>query len=222
VTGVRTDKGLSVLVIDRQEGVETNAIKTSYSAAAGTTFITFDNVKVPVENLLGKENKGIYVILANFNHERWMMSCAVIRQSRLVTEECLKWSNQRIVFGKKLIEQPTIRQKLAKMISHCESCQAWLESLTFQMTQMPYSKQSQHLAGPIGLLKMFATRSAHEIADEAVQIFGGRALTRTGMGATIEMFHRTYKFDAILGGAEEVLGDLGVRQALKNMPKSML
>jgi len=42
------------------------------------------------------------------------------------------------------------------------------------------------------------------------------------MGRTIEMFHRTYKFDAILGGAEEVLGDLGVRQAIKNMPKSML
>jgi alkylation response protein AidB-like acyl-CoA dehydrogenase len=42
VTGVRTDKGLSVVLIERQEGVETNAIKTSYSAAAGTTFITFD------------------------------------------------------------------------------------------------------------------------------------------------------------------------------------
>ena len=49
---------------------------------------------------------------------------------------------------------------------------------------------------------MFATRSAHECADEAVQIFGGRALTQSGMGKTIEMFHRTYKFDAILGGAE--------------------
>lgn len=108
------------------------------------------------------------------------------------------------------------------MIAHCEANQAWLENITYQMTLMPYSQQSQHLAGPIGLLKMFATRSAHEIADEAVQIFGGRALTRTGMGATIEMFHRTYKFDAILGGAEEILGDLGVRQALKNMPKSML
>jgi alkylation response protein AidB-like acyl-CoA dehydrogenase len=69
---------------------------------------------------------------------------------------------------------------------------------------------------------MFATRSAHEIADEAVQIFGGRGITQTGMGRVIEMFHRTYKFDAILGGAEEVLGDLGVRQAMKNMPKSML
>ena len=42
------------------------------------------------------------------------------------------------------------------------------------------------------------------------------------MGKVIEMFSRTYKFDAILGGAEEVLADLGVRQALKFMPKSML
>lgn len=90
------------------------------------------------------------------------------------------------------------------------------------MTKMPYSAQAQHLAGPIGLLKMFATRSAHEIADEAVQIFGGRGLTQTGMGRVVEQFHRTYKFDAILGGAEEVLGDLGVRQAMKQMPKSVL
>ncbi|KAG9234885.1 acyl-CoA dehydrogenase-like protein [Amylocarpus encephaloides] len=222
VTGVKTDKGLSVLVIERQEGVETTAIKTSYSPAAGTAYVTFDNIKVPVENILGKENKGMQVILSNFNHERWMMASAVIRMSRLVTEECMKWSNQRLVFGKKLIEQPTIRQKLAKMIAHCEANQAWLENITYQMTLMPYAQQATHLAGPIGLLKMFATRSAHEIADESVQIFGGRALTRTGMGATIEMFHRTYKFDAILGGAEEILGDLGVRQAMRNMPKSML
>jgi alkylation response protein AidB-like acyl-CoA dehydrogenase len=74
VTAVKTDKGLSVLLIERGEGVDTKAIKTSYSPTAGTAFITFDNVKVPAENLLGKENKGIYVVLANFNHERWTMA----------------------------------------------------------------------------------------------------------------------------------------------------
>lgn len=76
VTGVQTDKGLSVILIERGDGVETTPIKTSYSPAAGTAYITFDNVKVPVENLIGEENKGIYVILANFNHERWMMFVA--------------------------------------------------------------------------------------------------------------------------------------------------
>ncbi|TKW52584.1 Long-chain specific acyl-CoA dehydrogenase, mitochondrial [Colletotrichum tanaceti] len=222
VTGVKTDKGLSVLLIERGEGVETKAIKTSYSPAAGTTYITFDNVKVPVENLLGQENKGIHVILSNFNHERWTMACATIRQCRTIVEECLLWANQRLVFGKKLIDQPVIRLKLAKMIALTESHQSWLETVTYQMNQMPYKEQAKHLGGPIGLLKMSATRAAHEIADEAVQIWGGRGLTRTGMGRVIEMFNRTYKFDAILGGAEEVLGDLGVRQAMKFMPKARL
>lgn len=87
---------------------------------------------------------------------------------------------------------------------------------------MSYDHQNKHLGGPIGLLKSFCTRSAHEIADEAVNIFGGRGITQTGMGKNIEMFHRTYKFDAILGGAEEILADLGVRQAMKQMPKAML
>ncbi len=96
------------------------------------------------------------------------------------------------------------------MIAHVEANQAWLENITYQMTLMAYKQQATYLAGPIGLLKMFATRSAHEIADEAVQIFGGRALTQTGMGKNIEMFHRTYKFDAILGGAEGEFSYIGI------------
>jgi alkylation response protein AidB-like acyl-CoA dehydrogenase len=209
-------------MIERSEGVETKPIKTAYSPAAGTAYVTFENVRVPVRNLLGVDGEGMKVVMNNFNHERWMMACAVIRQSRTVTEECMKWANQRIVFGKKLIDQPTIRQKLAKMISHCEANQAWLEQITHQMCMMPYAEQGKHLGGPIALLKSFSTRSAHEIADEAVNIFGGRGLTQTGMGKVVEQFHRTYKFDAILGGTEEILADLGVRQAMKSFPRSML
>lgn len=81
------------------------------------------------------------------------------------------------------------------------------------MCNMSYGEMSEHLAGQIAFLKMQATIFAGEISSDAVQIFGGRGLTKTGMGKHIEMFRRTQKFDAILGGAEEVLGDLGVRQA---------
>lgn len=151
-----------------------------------------------------------------------MMACMVTRWSRMVLEECLKWSHQRMVFGKPLISQPVIRQKLARMISLVEANQAWLEQTTHQMNHMTYSEQSALLSGPIGLLKSFATRSAHEIADDATNIFGGRGITQGGMGRVVEMFHRTYKFDAILGGTEEILADLGVRQAMKFMPKAML
>lgn len=108
------------------------------------------------------------------------------------------------------------------MIALVEANQSWLESITYQMCHMPYDAQVKHLAGQIGLLKMSCTRAAHEIADESVQIWGGRGLTQSGMGSIIEMFNRTYKFDAILGGSEEVVADLGVRQAVKNFPKAML
>lgn len=117
VTGCRTKKGFSVILIPRGEGVETTLIKTSYSTAAGTAFVQFDNVKVPVENLLGEEDKGFLVIMSNFNHERYMMAAAVIRMSRVIVEECLKWCNQRVVFKKPLIEQPAIRQKYVLLSS---------------------------------------------------------------------------------------------------------
>lgn len=50
-------------------------------------------------------------------------------------------------------------------------------------------------------------------------VFGGRGITAGGMGRYIETFQRTYKFDALLGGAEEILFDLGVRQAMRKMPR---
>jgi alkylation response protein AidB-like acyl-CoA dehydrogenase len=112
--------------------------------------------------------------------------------------------------------------RLAKMIAYAEAIQTYLENMTYQMCHMSHDEQNRRLAGPIGLFKMFATRAAHEIADEAVNVFGGRGLTTTGMGRNVEMFHRTHKFDAILGGTEEILGDLAVRQAMKAMPKAML
>ena len=66
------------------------------------------------------------------------------------------------------------------MIALIEANQAWLETITHQMCNMPYSEQAKHLGGPIALLKMSCTRAAHEIADESVQIWGGRGLTKTG------------------------------------------
>lgn len=52
-----------MILIPRSEGLSTKPIKTSYSSTAGTAYITFDNVRVPVENTLGPEGGGIFVIL---------------------------------------------------------------------------------------------------------------------------------------------------------------
>lgn len=64
-TAVKTGpKSISMLLIPRIDGVETKAIKTSYSASAGTAYVTFDNVLVPVENLIGKEHQGFAIVLS--------------------------------------------------------------------------------------------------------------------------------------------------------------
>jgi alkylation response protein AidB-like acyl-CoA dehydrogenase len=62
-----SEKGLTVFLVPRQEGLETRPIKVAYSGAAGTAYVTFKNVKVPVENMLGKENDGLKVIREYLN-----------------------------------------------------------------------------------------------------------------------------------------------------------
>jgi alkylation response protein AidB-like acyl-CoA dehydrogenase len=118
-TAVRTGEGhggISMLLIERTEGLETKPIKTSYSSSAGTSYVIYENVKVPVENLLGKEGGGFPVIMYNFNHERWFIVAGMLSACRKVVEECFLWANQRKVFGKSLLEQPVIRNKLAHMV----------------------------------------------------------------------------------------------------------
>lgn len=144
-----------MILVERGEGVDTKAIKTSYSPTAGTAWISFDNVKVPIGNTLGPEGGGIFVILryapprpslsvaaadgacSNFNHERWVMCCSSARSQRAIVEECLKWTAQRKAFGKPLNSQAVIRAKLADMIARAEAIQAWLENVTYQVRLSP-------------------------------------------------------------------------------------
>lgn len=65
--GCKTEDGFTVILVERGPGVETKPIKTSYSSTAGTAYITFDNVRVPIGNTLGEEGGGIFVMLRYFN-----------------------------------------------------------------------------------------------------------------------------------------------------------
>merc|ERR1719360_251221 len=121
----------------------------------------------------------------------------------MVLEECMRWALTRKVFGKTLIQQPVIRFKLAEMTAEIEAVHSLLEDLTFQMCSMSVKDINKHLAGPIALLKYRQTRAATVVSDNACQIFGGRAITSSGMGYMVEKFQRSFKFQSILGGSEE-------------------
>ena len=223
-TGGPGHKGLSMMVIedpkDSSQGtIAKHRIKTSYSGAAGTALLDFDNVVVPKSNLLGQEGQGFMLTMANFNGERLYLCMVSSAFGRTAVAECYRWAIQRKAFGKRLIDQPVIRYKLAEMSAMVECLDSWLEHMTYQMDSMSPKEQFEKLSSPIALMKFHFGRCGWRIADQACQIFGGRAVTRTGMGRLIESFKNEVKFTAITGGSEEVIADLAVRQAVAQCDK---
>lgn len=183
---------------------------------SGTTYVEFDQVRVPVSNLIGKENEGFGVIMKNFNHERWGFVVQANRFSRCLLEESWSFAGKRSTFGKKLLEHPVIRWKLAEMARQVEATHHWLENLTLQLCRMPKDQAMTTLGGPIALCKAHSSKVFEYCAREARQIFGGNAYTRSGLGEKVERLYRDVGAYAIPGGSEEILLDLSVRQASKS------
>jgi alkylation response protein AidB-like acyl-CoA dehydrogenase len=215
-TGGKGMNGISVLLIERSMGgVSTRKMDCQGVWSSGTTYITFEDVKVPVENLIGKENQGFKVIMTNFNHERMGIIIQCIRFSRVCYEESIKYAHKRKTFGKRLIDHPVIRLKLAHMARQIEASYNWLENLMFQCQNMDETEAMLKLGGAIAGLKAQSTTTFEFCAREASQIFGGLSYSRGGQGAKVERLYRDVRAYAIPGGSEEIMLDLSIRQALR-------
>jgi len=222
-TGGPGMQGVSLLLIERgMPGVITRQMQCSGVWPSGTTYITFEDVKVPVENLIGNENEGFKYVMYNFNHERWGICCQATRFARVCFEEAFRYAHKRKTFGKRLVDHPVIRNKLAQMARQVEATHGWLENITFQMTKLDKLEQFRVLAGPIALLKAQSTQVFEFCAREAAQIFGGLSYTRGGQGEKVERLYREVRAYAIPGGSEEIMLDLGIRQAMKMYSKSKM
>lgn len=207
--------GVSMLLIERSPGVTTRQMQCSGVWPSGTTYITFEDVLVPVENLIGKENEGFKYVMYNFNHERWSIAAQALRFARVCLEEAIKYALKRKTFGQRLIDHPVIRHKIGHMSRHIEASQNWVENITYQLTKMSHQEAAVRLGGPIALFKAQTTTTFELCARDAAQIFGGLAYTRGGQGEKVERLYREVRGYAIPAGSEEIMIDLGVRQALR-------
>lgn len=215
-TGEAGMNGISLLMVESDmPGVTTRKMKCSGVWSSGTTYITFDDVKVPKGNLLGKENSGFKYIMENFNHERFGICAMTNRFSRVCLEESLKFATKRKTFGKTLVQHPVIRWKIAEMARLIEATHAWLEWATYQMNTMGKMEANLKLGGHTALLKVQCTKVFEYCAREGAQIFGGLGYTRGGQGEKVERLNREVRAMAVPGGSEEVMLDLGVRQTTK-------
>jgi acyl-CoA dehydrogenase len=170
---------------------------------ADTAALYFDNVEVPVENLIGPQDQGFVRILENFNSERLVAAQQCMAFARVCLEEAVAWAQQRETFGKKLGQHPVIRSKLADMARQIDATQA--------MTDLCAWRFLQGKANPadFALLKVQATQAFERVAREAAQVLGGASYIK---GNKVERIYREVRVMAIGGGSEEILLDLAGRQ----------
>jgi acyl-CoA dehydrogenase len=171
--------------------------------ASDTATLYFDNVRVPVSNLIGEENQGFKVIMTNFNGERLFMAAAMEALGRVCLEEAVQWARDRKTFGKRLADHQVIRHKIAQMKQRLNATQAYLR-VCYESVEAGHPNP-----GDIAMLKVQASETMEFCAREAMQILGGIGYMR---GSRVERIYREVRVNAIGGGSEEIMRDLASRQ----------
>jgi acyl-CoA dehydrogenase len=214
-TCVRTDPskkgmaGLSVLLIEADSpGVGKRKIETQGWWAGNTAYITFENVRVPAKNVIGQVGNGFLYIMENFNHERFAACVGNAAKCQMLIREAVQYARGRHTFGKPLIENQVIRQKIAQMAMRAECAFSLVEQLAYFMeTKCPH----RDVASRIALCKVYGTQAMEFCAREASQILGGNSYMRGGPGEIVERAYREVRVNAIGGGSEEILTDFSMR-----------
>lgn len=178
MTTVRTGgpgaAGMSMLLIPRSlPGIKTRKIEIGGGTMGATTYINFEDVRVPSSYLVGQEGMGFKYTMSNFNHERLWIAFQALRGSRICLEDAMSWCQKREAFGKTLIEQPVVRHKFGHMARQVDALQAWIESLIYELDHLSHAEGSKLLGGATALLKVEAGIIGKYIADESQKLMGG-------------------------------------------------
>ncbi len=203
-TGGPGASGVSLLLIERDRpGFSRTKLRKMGWWASDTAQLFFDDCKVPVENLIGEENRGFIGIMLNFNQERIGLAAGAHGFARVCLDEAIAYARERHTFGKPLIANQVIRHKIVDMAMKVNAVKANLELLAWRV------HQGERPVAEICMLKNLATTTLEYVANEAMQIFGGAGYLR---GAKVERIYRETKVMTIGGGSLEIMKDLAARQ----------
>ncbi len=204
VTAVRTTPegghhGLSLLIVERGPGVESSALEKLGWHASDTAQIAFDEVFVPDDNLLGRENAGFHLIMANFQWERLLMALGAVGAMQVAFERTLRFARERRAFGKAIGSHQAIRHRLAEIATTIEAGR-----------DVTYSALRRHVAGEdavreVTIAKLATQRAAFEVMDACLQIHGGAGYT---VEQGIERAARDARLGPIGGGTDEIMKEI--------------
>ena len=171
-----------------------------------TVQLTFDNMKVPAENLLGEKNKGFSIAMANLNVGRIGIAAQALGIAEAAYEYAVAYAKERSQFGKPIAQQQGIGFKLADMATQVEAAKL----LVYQAANLYANKKNCNKEA--SMAKLFASKAAMDVAIEAVQVFGGYGYTKD---YPVERLFRDAKVTEIYEGTSEIQRIVISKQLLK-------
>ncbi|MFH1183670.1 MAG: acyl-CoA dehydrogenase family protein [Chloroflexota bacterium] len=167
-TTARASDGLTTFIVDLSSaGVTRGDIHGKLGVRAGSTgWISFQDVRVPVENRIGEEGEGFKITMSAFDHGRYTVASGAAGIIRACLETSVDYARTRTAFGRPLAEHQLIQEKIARMAQDYEIARllylqaGWMQNMGRRSTlQISYAKK-------------FATEASFSAASEAIQIHG--------------------------------------------------
>jgi acyl-CoA dehydrogenase len=198
-------RGISFLILEREmPGYEvTRKLEKMGWHSSDTGELSFTDVEVPEENLLGEENRGFYLIMDNFAWERLLMALGAVGGMRRLLAVAIDYVNEREAFERPIGKFQAIRHKIAEIGVKAEVGRA----LTYHVLRR--FAAGEDTIADVTKAKLYTQRACVEVADEVVQILGGYGYMRE---YGVERALRDARLGPIGGGTDEVMKEILGRQ----------
>lgn len=209
-TGDKSSNGISCLLIDKDsEGLSFGKLEDKMGwNSQPTAQVIFENCKVPIKNLIGKEGEGFKIAMQGLDGGRINIASCSLGAARICLEKSLDYVNDRTQFGKKIADFQATQFKLADMATQLEAARLMVLKAASEIDDL--GQDSTKISA---MAKRFATDIGFSICNEALQLHGGYGYLAEYQ---IERFVRDVRVHQILEGTNEVMRVVISRSLLAN------
>ncbi|MBO0758288.1 MAG: acyl-CoA dehydrogenase family protein [Bradyrhizobiaceae bacterium] len=201
-------KGLSAFVVDAQTPGLTVAKRIEVIAPHPLATLSFDAVRVPIANRIGRPGDGFKIAMATLDVFRSTVGAAALGFARRALFETIEHAAKRQLFGAPLGDLQLTQAAIAESASEVDAA-----ALLVYRAAWTKDKGAERVTREAAMAKMVATESAQRVIDRAVQVHGGLGVTK---GVKVEELYREIRALRIYEGATEVQKIIIAREALKN------
>jgi len=192
--------GVSLIVVDADTpGFTRTKLKKMGWKSSDTAELFFDNVKVPVANLVGQPGKGFFYIMESFQLERLVAAIMATSACEHKIESTLHYMKERNVFGKPIVKYQALRHRLAELITEVEITKRF----TYYCCDL--FERGIFAVKECSMAKMKATELGKKVADECLQMFGGYGYMSE---YPMERAYRDARVGTIVGGTTEIMKEI--------------